>query len=588
MLLPRALQHADAWLTPVSPGSAQLQALLQQLHRFLGDDGLLLLSAMSAYPELHWGLTRALDLNLAPGSDPQNCERRLLRIARLPWCREGWLPDWLREHLLEECSKDQRKTIANLYQQLMGLADIDGAGEIALPFDLTRADQSRGLRSWLKRLGQLAPDDSTLQDRIFANALLGNRLRNIDFLLPHGLASHLPAGGLRLLLPRLVLVLLFSVLAGWAADRAWQHWLQQPAIELAQTFQLGDHENYRVQIQRLLDQLGYSPGVLDGIIGPQTRSAIRQFQQNQGVTVDGLADAELLRQLQDTQRVQQANTENELKPVEGSDNQSKLSRPVTTSSPQSPRLIRDKLSDGSPGPEMLVLPAGKLLMGSPEDEPGFTAYDGPQHEVQMPAFAIGRTEVTFEQYDRFAKDTGRKLPDDAGWGRGNRPVIHVSWDDASAYAAWLSKQTGQRYRLPSEAEWEYAARAGTTTPFSTGDCIHTDLANYNGNYDYADCGAKTGYYRAQTVPAASLPANPWGLHEVHGNVWEWVQDCWNDTHAGAPGDGSAREKGGDCALHVVRGGGWTSGPEFLRSADRNGSNTGEAYNDLGFRLARTL
>ena len=124
-----------------------------------------------------------------------------------------------------------------------------------------------------------------------------------------------------------------------------------------------------------------------------------------------------------------------------------------------------------------------------------------------PAFAIGRTEVTFAQYDRFAAATGREKPDDAGWGRGERPVINVSWHDAVAYTEWLSAQTGHPYRLPGEAGWEYAARAGTTGPFWTGDCIHTDQANYDGNYDYAGCGARTGVYRARTVPAGSLPPN---------------------------------------------------------------------------------
>ena len=137
-----------------------------------------------------------------------------------------------------------------------------------------------------------------------------------------------------------------------------------------------------------------------------------------------------------------------------------------------------------------------------------------------------------------------------------------------AYAAWLSKQTGERYRLPSEAEWEYAARAGTTMPFSTGNCIHTDQANYDGNYDYNGCGAKTGVYLEKTVPVGSLPANPWGLHEVHGNVREWVQDNWHASYDGAPVDGSAWESG-RAGRRAVRGGSWGSRPRYLRSAYRD-------------------
>jgi len=156
------------------------------------------------------------------------------------------------------------------------------------------------------------------------------------------------------------------------------------------------------------------------------------------------------------------------------------------------------------------------------------------------------TEVTFADYDRFARATGRRLPDDAGWGRGKHPVIDVSWNDARAYAEWLSRETGAVYRLPTEAEWEYAARAGTRTPFWTGDCIHTDRANYNGNYDYNGCGAKTGIYRQQTVAAGSLPANNWGLHEMPGNLWEWTADCWHSSYDNAPVDGGpwGEENGG--------------------------------------------
>ncbi|MGD8912615.1 MAG: formylglycine-generating enzyme family protein [Candidatus Thiodiazotropha sp.] len=239
-------------------------------------------------------------------------------------------------------------------------------------------------------------------------------------------------------------------------------------------------------------------------------------------------------------------------------------------------------------PEMVQIPAGRFLMGSPASETDRYSNEGPQHEVTLRAFALGKTEVPFDEYDRFARATGRELPDDEGWGRGKRPVINVSWNDAPAYAQWLSEETGKRYRLPTEAEWEYAARAGTTTPFSTGECITTDQANYDGNYDYAGCGAKTWVDRGATLAAGSLPPNPWGLHEVHGNVWEWVQDCWHDNYEGAPKDGAAWETDGDCTLGVVRGGDWDNTPENLRSANRLRVTTYVAYSILAFRLARTL
>ncbi|WP_089728044.1 SUMF1/EgtB/PvdO family nonheme iron enzyme [Candidatus Thiosymbion oneisti] len=256
-----------------------------------------------------------------------------------------------------------------------------------------------------------------------------------------------------------------------------------------------------------------------------------------------------------------------------------------------PLILRDTLEDGSRGPAMVVIPGGSFQMGSPATEPERSDDEGPVHRVTLDSFAMGRTEVTFAEYDRFAAARGRKKPNDEDWGRGEQPVINVSWDDATAYVDWLSDQTGERYRLPTEAEWEYAARAGTRTPFWTGDCIHTDQANYDGeNYDYNDCGAKTGVYRGQTVPAGSLPANPWGLHEIAGNIWEWTQDCWHKNYRGAPSDGSAwsQGNGGDCTRRVARGGGWFNHPRNLRSADRIWITTDDAFDDLGFRLAREL
>ena len=181
-------------------------------------------------------------------------------------------------------------------------------------------------------------------------------------------------------------------------------------------------------------------------------------------------------------------------------------------------------------------------MGSPDSEPEREDDECPQHWVQVPAFEIGRYPVTFAQWDACMAAGGcRHMPDDLGWGRGQQPVINVSWKDAQEYVRWLTRVTGEHWRLPTEAEWEYAARAGTKTPFSTGACITTRQANYDGNYDYNNCGAET-VYRGNTQPVGSYPANPWGLYEVHGNVWEWVEDQYHESYKGAPTDGSAWAK----------------------------------------------
>ena len=226
---------------------------------------------------------------------------------------------------------------------------------------------------------------------------------------------------------------------------------------------------------------------------------------------------------------------------------------------------------------MVVVPAGRFRMGC-------LSYDGdcidrakPVHEVVIPApFALSVHEVTFEDYDRF---TYPNKVDDEGWGRERRPVINVSWDDAREYAEWLSSQTGAEYRLPSEAEWEYAARAGTTTRYSWGNGIGVNRANCDGDY----CGDQWEY----TAPVGSFRANALGLHDMHGNVLEWVADCWNSSYAGAPTDGSAW-LGGDCAVRVLRGGSWYVYSGFLRVSLRFAHSTGRRYFYIGFRVARTL
>ena len=237
-------------------------------------------------------------------------------------------------------------------------------------------------------------------------------------------------------------------------------------------------------------------------------------------------------------------------------------------------------------PEMVVLPTGHSRIGdlSCSLPPLFCAayrHERPVRTVTISRpIAMSKYEVTFEDYDRFALATNRTPPDDAGWGRGTRPVIHVSWSQAKAYASWLSEQTGQSYRLPSEAEWEYAARSGTRTRYSWGNRIGANRANCDG------CGSR--WDNDRTAPVGSFAANPFGLHDMHGNVAEWVEDCWHDDYRGAPSDGSAWTSGGDCDLRVVRGGAWFFFPRHLRSAARFSSAPASRKSLVGFRLVQDL
>ena len=236
-------------------------------------------------------------------------------------------------------------------------------------------------------------------------------------------------------------------------------------------------------------------------------------------------------------------------------------------------------------PELIPIPAGCFQMGSPAGEAQRDSDERP-HQVCVDAFAIGKYEVTFEEFDRFARASGRRLPTDEGWGRGRRPAINVDWQDATAYTEWLSAQTGGAYRLPTEAEWEYAARAGTTGPFWTGPCLHTDQANYDGNLDYGHCGSKTMVYRKQTLPVGSLKPNPWGLYDVAGNVWEWICSGYDGTYGG--GEKICSSKNDAMSARVLRGGSWNSPPRNARAAIRYGYQPENRSGTLGFRLARTL
>ena len=230
-----------------------------------------------------------------------------------------------------------------------------------------------------------------------------------------------------------------------------------------------------------------------------------------------------------------------------------------------------------PVPEMVSIRAGCFQMGSPPSE-AKRDDDERRHRVCVDAFKMGKFEVTFDAYDAFARATGRRRPADEGWGRGRRPVINVSWEDATAYAEWLSQQTGRRYRLPTEAEWEYAARAGTTTPFWTGICINTDEANYGGNSSYGNCGK--GQWRARTVPTGTLPANPWGLHEVLGNVGEWTCSSYDESYSGG------ERRCGSRGARALRGGSWSNWPGLVRSASRLKEFPGTRDFGVGFRLAQ--
>ena len=349
----------------------------------------------------------------------------------------------------------------------------------------------------------------------------------------------------------------------------------------------------RVLVQRGLVDLGYDPGEGDGLLGTGTRAALREWQSARDLEPTGYltaSTAEVLRTVgeqvvadsvvavaEEAQRVSDS-----IARVEAEAEEQRLAAAAERRRPG--RRFRDC----GECPEMVVVAPGSYMMGSPASEAGRYDDEGPVHRVTIGyTLAVGVYEVTFAEWDACvgAGGCGGHRPDDEGWGRGSRPVINVSWEDAREYVAWLSRESGEAYRLPSEAEWEYAARAGTVTArywgeSESGQCGYGNGADAayktaNPDIEWTTVSCSDGY--ENTAPVGTFGSNAWGLYDVLGNVWEWTEDCWHDRYAGAPADGSAWRSGGDCFLRVLRGGSWFGRTEVAsvrRSASGSRPETG--------------
>lgn len=257
-----------------------------------------------------------------------------------------------------------------------------------------------------------------------------------------------------------------------------------------------------------------------------------------------------------------------------------------------------EFSDCADCPKMVVLPTGAFMMGATKEESGGAFLETPKHRVAIARqFAIGKFEVTFAEMDACTADKGcKRRPFDHGWGRGKRPAVNVSYQDAMQYVKWLSAKTGADYRLPSESEWEYAARAGSTTERYWGNdvertCLFANVGDHTGTSSgvvprESRMHSCTDGFRT-TAPVGSFRANGFGLHDMIGNVWEWVADCWNISYAGAPADGSAW-MAGNCKLRIGRGGAYNSYQSYARAAARMSGPPNKFDRRLGFRVAKSL
>ncbi len=583
----------DAWLGERPPYGADLPLLLRQLEQFLGTGGLRLLRAVAVYPKPHWPLTRALDYLLFGGLNsatliadpPQRREQRLARLSRLPWLTHAYLPDWLREALLLGMDRTERTQVAAVWQRLFDqAASRDSLQVLSL--------EVRVPSKWRLQIKfddwRAISKDSAINDPIFANILRGGKLGLLDFRIPQALAKLLPQNNQSVLLRPAAIALLWTLLGSGTFYAAW-HYFGQHALVDYQRNRIAQENTqwpvtieYREDTQALMSALQNNLKSAQFTVTPQQPGTNEANAANRN-TIRYPADSEAA-----AERVARSlkwltyGAEAAFNPSENLAD--KTIRVELNRTYQHGTAFTDKLDLGLPfEPEMVRIPPGKFLMGSPETESGRDSDESPQHEVTIGyAFEIGKYEVTFDEYDAFANATKRKLPDDNGWGRGKRPVINVSFNDAQAYVHWLSQQTGKRYRLPTEAEWEYVARAGKQTRYWWDDDIGKN------NAVCGDCGSE--WDSKQTAPTGSFKANAFGLHDTASNVWEWTQDCWHGNYDNAPADGSAwlEKGGGDCARRVVRGGSWSNYPQSLRSALRNWLSTVGANYVLGFRIARAF
>ncbi len=618
-------ETAETWLDWRPPHGVDLKRLDEQLLEFLYADGFLLLQALAVFPKPFWPLPHVLDIQLfseipekrarrwfffrpwkrrkepipSTGIDRDthlrlDRERRLRRISRLPWSRHAYMPDYLRERLLKRLKRRDRGRIRNAWAALLDrLSCGEDLEAIGLPIAVPKTKKLH-----LRHLFAASPERSALNDPIFANILLGGTLGLLDFQLPRAIARLLPGTGRWLDLRPALVALVLAAASVWGLNAAWntqvkpfllgswQHEIERQNADWQVVLQ-GQPETralpgalsralesarFRVGQESLKSQAPLERNRIEYPRGGRAaagRLAQKLVWLTYGAEVELNESATLTG---NTLHVQLARTYRHKAVF--NDTLSELYKPIeATGIEAKPGFLPIER-------EMVIIQPGRFLMGSPNDEAGRYADEEPQHEVTIKnRFAIGKFEVTFAEYDRFAEATGRPLPDDSGWGRDRRPVINVSWVDAQAYARWLSQQTGKSYRLPSEVEWEFAARAGTATAYFWGpESKIEEFAWYHEN-----SGGKTH-------PVGEKKPNAFGLYDTLGNVWEWTQDCWHESYDQAPVDGSAwlETGGGDCDRRVVRGGSWDSDPQGLRSADRDGDDSGGAGDDLGFRVARAL
>ncbi len=575
-----------------APEAETVTELLAQVRQFLGATGYDWFSACAVYPELRWQLT----LYLGEALQVLN-EERLAKLARLSWFRYGYMPNWLREKLVKDLSLAQEKEIREALQVLLLTAVEGGKGEFRL--EVAREQQ----KGWLTLVKKLLPilsktvdKRSALRDYIFLTFLadpLSVRVPKVVLEVMSKFVTSTQLPKLRWAMSMVMWVGVLGIVGSFLYVLGLPESSNLPEILNPQRGVFESAQEFQARRERLLAEFNQasSQGEARYQVGVASLKNYNAKAEKLFVTLEWQATWVKFLGLLKLGRVEMTSQvadsfwqNNSQKPlyvqVEVGGEQLKISRVVLTSDGQVWYITFPVL------PEMVTIPAGQFRMGDIQGT-GF-ADEQPVHAVSVKSFAMGRHEVTFEEYDYFAEQTGQEKPGDRGWGRGKRPVINVSWDGATAYAEWLSELTGESYRLPTEAEWEYAARAGTETDYWWGNEIGGNHANCDG------CGSQ--WDNKLTAPVCSFVYNPFGLCDTVGNVWEWTCSEYEEKYSGkelecagendANKDGSSNNRANDGSLRVIRGGAWYYDPRWVRASTRGRNARADRGYDVGFRLAR--
>ncbi len=541
------------WIERNPPPTEQINAMLDSLEKYLGKDGFYWLSACAVFPELNWNITIYLGnvLKTESGKDHQKllievCS--LTDLARLPWLRYGYMPDWLRVYLITTLTEEKQQIIRAALRDLLITAIQGSVSKLQL-------EVAREYHQFLPKLANPILDllskkatvDSPLRDYIFLGFMKGQSV----------LAMRVSDEFSR-------------VLQRQKRNYWWRKVLSKlgigikPPIHQPSFTESANSSSSLINRRQFLKWLGWGGvGLLTSVVAHQvTKNSSRNSQT-----------------IPDSSPTPLNNFGFEIVSVNAQGN-------ITNRANRDGKYFIEDLGNGVTL-DMVAIPGGSFMMGTEDEEierlvkkfdEDWFRREKPQHQVTVPGFFMGKYEVTQEQYQAIMGKNPAYFKGD------KRPVERVSWNDAVEFCKKLSEKTGRTYRLPSEAEWEYACRAGTTTPFYFGETITGNLANYRASSTFAD--ELKGEFREQTTPVGQFPPNAFGLYDMHGNLWEWCEDTWHNNYNGAPTDGRAWVDNNDNRSHlrVLRGGSWFDHPAVCRSAYRFRYDPVLVSNDLGLRV----